>query len=228
MTLPRRNHPVKLPKKSTLIDAAENKHYNKTMSNIVDHRQRRTQIVTKAFALFAEEGYAGVTYQKVADRCGLSRTALYRYFTNKEEMFLYAVELATNDVNRQVEKILAHRKKTPLEKLVRILHITVRLLAKNQVFLTVILDYILTQKQHGKKVQRQIRRRTFGLKYTFVKLLRDADEVDEVRLCQAETAAHHLYGMLESFILNLTVTNVLDEKDCLGLIDGYIELLKAE
>jgi len=48
-----------------------------------------------------------------------------------------------------------------------------------------------------------------------------------VRVRQVETAAHHLYGMLESFILNLTVTNILDEKDCHDLIDGYIEQLKG-
>ena len=195
------------------------------MSTTVDHQRRRIQILTKAFALFAEEGYAGVTYQKVADRCGLSRTALYRYFQNKEEMFLYAVELATTNMNSRVEQVLRHHKKTPLEKLTRIMHVTVRLLAENRIFLTVILDYILSQKQHGKDVRRQVRRRTFGIKYLLAKLLREAVAAGELHLRQVETAAHHLYGMLESFILNLTVTDVLDEKGCLELIDGYIDQL---
>ena len=197
------------------------------MTGSVDHQRRRIQILTKAFALFAEEGYAGVTYQKVADRCGLSRTAIYRYFQNKEEMFLYAVELATSNMNHLVEKIMRYREKTPLEKLVRILRVTVRLLADNRIFLTVILDYILTQKQHGKDVRRQVRRRTFGMKHILGKLLREAVAAGELRRCHVERAAHHLYGMLESFILNLTVTDVLDEKACLELIDGYIEQLTA-
>ena len=182
----------------------------------------------KAFALFAEEGYAGVTYKKVADRCGLSRTAIYRYFQNKEEMFLYAVELATNNMNTRIEQILRLNKKTPLEKLTRVLHVTVRLLADNRVFLTVILDYILTQKQHGKDIRRQIRRRTFGVKYLFAKLLREAVAEGELRIRHIETVALHLYGILESFILNLTVTDILDEKDCLELISGYIEQLKEQ
>ena len=198
------------------------------MTIIVDHHQRRIQILEKAFALFAEKGYAGVTYQKVADRCGLSRTAIYRYFQNKEEMFLYAVELATNNMNARIEKILRLPEKTPLEKLTRILHVTVRLLADNRVFLTVILDYILTQKQHGKDVRRQVRRRTFGVKYLFAKLLREAVAAGELQIRHIETAALHLYGMLESFILNLTVTDILDEKDCLELIGGYIEQLKEQ
>jgi len=194
---------------------------------MVDHNQRRIQILTKAFALFAEEGYAGVTYQKVADRCGLSRTVIYKYFQNKEEMFLYAIKLATGNLNTLIENTLRHYEGTPLEKLVRILRVTVRLLANNRIFLTVILDYVLTQKQHGKDVRRQVRRYTFGMKHLLTKLLREASSTGELRVPQTETAAHHLYGMLESFVLNLTVTDILDEKDCIELIDGYLEQLKT-
>ena len=195
------------------------------MTTTVDHHQRRIQILTKAFALFAEEGYASVTYQKVADRCGISRTAIYKYFQNKEEIFLYAIKLATDNLTTLIENTLRHYEGTPLEKLVRVMRVTVRLLADNHVFLTVILDYILTQKQRGKDVRRQVRRHTFGMKYLFSRLLREAVAAGELQVRQVETAAHHLYGMLESFVLNLTVTNILDEKDCLELIDGYIEQL---
>jgi AcrR family transcriptional regulator len=194
---------------------------------MVDHNQRRIQILTKAFALFAEEGYAGVTYQKVADRCGHSRTALYKYFQNKEEMFLFAVKLATGNLTTLIENTLRHHEGTPLEKLLRILRVTVRLLANNRIFLTVGLDYILTQKQHGKDVRRQVRRHTFGMKHLLTKLLREAVVAGELRIPQIETAAHHLYGMLESFVLNLTVTDILDEKDCIELIDGYLDQLKS-
>ncbi|MDR0328242.1 MAG: TetR/AcrR family transcriptional regulator [Planctomycetaceae bacterium] len=196
------------------------------MTAIVDHQQRRIQILTKAFALFAEEGYAGVTYQKVADRCGLSRTVIYKYFQNKEEMFQYAIKLATDNLTTLIENSLLHFEGTALEKLVRVLRVTVRLLADNRIFLTVILDYILTQKQHGKDVRRQVRRRTFGMKHLLVKLLHDASDAGELRMSSIETVAQHLFGILESFILNLTVTNIMDEKDCLESIDGYIELLK--
>jgi len=197
------------------------------MTATVDHQQRQIQILTKAFALFAEEGYAGVTYQKVADRCGLSRTAIYKYFQNKEEMFLYAIKLATNNLTTLIENTLRHHEGMALEKLVRVLRVTVRLLADNRIFLTVILDYIITQRQHGKDVRRQVRRHTFGMRHLIAKLLREAAAAGELRLCQIEMATHHLFGMLESFILNLTVTNIMDEKDYLEMIDGYIEQLKG-
>jgi len=142
-------------------------------------------------------------------------------------MFHYAVKLATDNLTTLIENTLRRHGGTTLEKLVRVMRVTVRLLADNRIFLTVILDYLLTQKQHGKDIRRQVRRRTFGLKYLLIRLLREAATAGEIRVRQVETAAHHLYGLLESFILNLTVTNIMDEKDYLDLIDGYIEQLKG-
>jgi AcrR family transcriptional regulator len=192
----------------------------------VDHQHRRNMILESAFSLFAEEGYSGVTYQKIADRCGLSRTSIYKYFQNKEQIFTYAVKLATGNLNTMVEKILDRKEWTSLEKIVRILHLTVRMLEDNRVFLTVILDYVLTQKQSGKDVKRRVRHHTFGMKFLLSRLLREAITAGELATRNVDTAASHLYGILESYVLNLTVTEILDAKDCLELIDQYLENLK--
>ena len=76
------------------------------MTILVDHQLRRNMILERAFALFAAEGYGGVTYQKIADRCEISRTAIYKYFKNKEEIFTYAIILATGNLNTMVEKVM--------------------------------------------------------------------------------------------------------------------------
>jgi AcrR family transcriptional regulator len=192
----------------------------------VDHQQRRNTILECAFSLFAEEGYSGVTYQKIANRCGISRTSIYKYFQNKEQIFTYAVKLATGNLNTMVEKVLDRKEWTSLEKIVRILHLTVRMLEDNRIFLTVILDYVLTQKQSGKDVKRRVRHHTFGMKFLLSRLLREAINAGELTVRNVDTAASHLYGILESYVLNLTVTEILDAKDCLELIDQYLENLK--
>ena len=196
------------------------------MTILVDHQQRRSMILERAFALFAEEGYGGVTYQKIADQCEISRTAIYKYFKNKEEIFTYAIILATGTLNTMVEKVMGRKDWTEAEKIKRILHITIRMLAENRVFLTVVLDYVLTQKQTGGDVKRKVRRHTFGMKYLLAKLLREATQKQELNVCNPETVARHLYGILESFVLNLTVTDILDAKDCTELVDAYLENLR--
>ncbi|MDR0336440.1 MAG: TetR/AcrR family transcriptional regulator [Planctomycetaceae bacterium] len=197
-----------------------------TMTIPIDHQRRRNMILERAFVLFADEGYGGVTYQKIANRCDISRTGIYKYFQNKEEIFTYAVKLATGNLNTMVEKILDRKEWTPLEKIIRILHLTVRLLEDNRVFLTVVLDYVLTQKQNGKNVKRKVRRHTFGMKFLLSRLLREATVVGELSVRNVDIAASHLYGILESYVLNLTVTEILDTKDCIELIDQYLENMK--
>ncbi|MDR0705052.1 MAG: TetR/AcrR family transcriptional regulator [Planctomycetaceae bacterium] len=196
------------------------------MTILVDHQQRRNMILESAFSLFAEEGYSGVTYQKIANRCGISRTSIYKYFQNKEQIFTYAVKLATGNLNTMVEKVLDRKEWTSLEKIVRILHLTVRMLEDNRIFLTVILDYVLIQKHSGKDVKRRVRHHTFGMKFLLSRLLREAMTAGELAIRNVDTAASHLYGILESYVLNLTVTEILDAKDCLELIDQYLENLK--
>lgn len=193
------------------------------MTLIVDHEQRRTMILEKAFELFAEEGYSGVTYQKIADRCEISRTTIYKYFPNKERIFDYAIKQGLSKLNAMVEKIVDRKDWTAADKISRILHITSKLLSENRIFLTVVFDYVFSQKQAGKNVRRKVRRHTFGMKFILNRLLGEANEKGELRIPDTEIAASHLYGMLESFVLNLTLTDILKWKDITALIDAYLE-----
>ena len=55
------------------------------MAIVVEHEKRKKEIVDKALDLFMENGYEDVTFQKIADKCGVTRTTLYIYFKNKKE-----------------------------------------------------------------------------------------------------------------------------------------------
>jgi AcrR family transcriptional regulator len=194
---------------------------------MIDHEQRRIEILEKAFTLFAEEGYGGVTYQKIADRCGISRTIIYHYFKNKEQIFDYAIGLATGNLTAMTAKVIERKDWNSLEKIERIMHITIKMLETSRVFLTVVLDYVLTQKHLGKDLKRKIRRHTIGMKFLLTRLLREAEQNGELAVPHPETAASHLYGILESYVLNLTVTEILDAKDVLLLVDTYLKSLKV-
>lgn len=49
--------------------------------------QRPAQILTAATAEFVEKGFVGARMDDVAARVGIVRSALYRYFPNKEDIF---------------------------------------------------------------------------------------------------------------------------------------------
>jgi AcrR family transcriptional regulator len=50
-------------------------------------KRTREQILGAARRVFAEDGYVGATMSTIAERAGVSLGGLYRYFTNKEDVF---------------------------------------------------------------------------------------------------------------------------------------------
>ena len=46
------------------------------------------RVLDAAEAVFAESGYAGATMAAIAERAGMSTGNVYRYFANKEALFL--------------------------------------------------------------------------------------------------------------------------------------------
>lgn len=69
------------------------------MPKITEERrlERREQILTAARRCFAEFGYEGATVARLEEATGLSRGAIFNYFTSKEDLF---IELAVEDTRR--------------------------------------------------------------------------------------------------------------------------------
>jgi AcrR family transcriptional regulator len=66
------------------------------MPKISDERraERREQILLAARRCFAEHGYEGATVTRLEQATGLSRGAIFNYFSSKEDLF---IELAVED-----------------------------------------------------------------------------------------------------------------------------------
>lgn len=193
------------------------------MAVLVDHSLRRIQILESAFELFAEEGFSGVTYQKIADRCEISRTSIYKYFKDKDQIFIYAIKLSTDKISTTVKKVIERPELTPVDKIRRVLHLTIKLLTDNRVFLSVVLDYLTSIKSTGADVRRKARSRTFGMKFLLTRLVGEAIKENFFRAGDPELIALRLYSIIEAYVLNLTVTDTMDRKDCLTLIDSTVD-----
>lgn len=64
--------------------------------------ERERQVLEAAHALFAERGYATVTMDDVADAVGVTKPLLYKYFGNKERLYLACMEPAGELLTRTV------------------------------------------------------------------------------------------------------------------------------
>lgn len=67
------------------------------------HERRTEEILTAAAKLFAERGYAAADTQELADRLGVGKGTLYRYFPSKRELFLAAADLGMRRLSERID-----------------------------------------------------------------------------------------------------------------------------
>ena len=195
------------------------------MGIVIDHEARRRAIIAKSIQLFAEQGYDGVTYQKIADSCSIARTTLYKYFHNKREIFNYAIWDVANLLIGCYKEILTS-KDNVIVRLARILDAVLRLLFEQRVILTVILDYVLAAQRAGHNLERSITRHTIGLRRIIQRLLVEGIRKGELRQVDVRLATELLYAQMETAILRLTVSQNADYSELSAMLHHTIETLK--
>ncbi len=195
------------------------------MGIVIDHEARRHAIIAKSIQLFAEQGYDGVTYQKIADSCSIARTTLYKYFKNKREIFNYAIwEVANILIGCYGEILLS--KDNVVARLERILDAVLRLLFEQRIILTVILDYVLAAQRAGHNLERTIARHTIGLRRIIHRLVVEGVRKGELRKVNTRLATELLYAQMETAILRLTVSQNADYHELSAMLHQTIESLK--
>jgi AcrR family transcriptional regulator len=69
--------------------------------------RRRADILAVAGRVFADEGFAATDVQVIADRLGVGKGTVYRYFPTKEALFLAAVEAGLDELTAEMDRVLA-------------------------------------------------------------------------------------------------------------------------
>ena len=62
--------------------------------------QRKAQIIDAATGLFAHSGYTGTSLRDVAEKCGMTKAALYYHYPDKESLLKAVVETRMVRLNR--------------------------------------------------------------------------------------------------------------------------------
>jgi AcrR family transcriptional regulator len=175
------------------------------MSIVVEHEKRRKEILEKALDVFVEEGFEDTTLQKIADRCGITRTTLYLYFKNKKEIFNYSIKLLLVKVEEGIRHILADKVLGCVDKIINILHDIFRQLEENRRLLCVVLDYLLHLSKDSADPEQRIRRRTLRMRHILASLVIEGIKKGELKPISIKTADDFLYSFIEGAIFRLVV-----------------------
>ncbi|MCL1927764.1 MAG: TetR/AcrR family transcriptional regulator [Treponema sp.] len=189
------------------------------MSIVIEHDKRRRQILRKALDVFMEEGYEDATYQKIADRCKITRTTLYLYFRNKQEIFNFSIKQFMAEVEQD---ILGVKENTSLPTPIKIKKTMLLILSRmeeNQLLLSVVLNYLLSKSDKAGKAKTEVlpagkraskpqilvRRRTIRLRHIMSAILIEGIKSGQLKKIDVGSTNDLLYSLLEAAIFRLTV-----------------------
>ena len=176
------------------------------MSIIVAHDKRRYEILEKALDVFIEEGFEDATYQKIADKCSITRTTLYLYFKNKREVFNFSIKQFLETLEHDIIAIREKKEYTHTEKLFKVISIIIERLEENRRLLLVILDYLTHASKGDYDPDYRVRRRTVRLRHILATMLIEGIKAGEFSAAlNVKDANELLYSFFEATVFRLVV-----------------------
>jgi len=175
------------------------------MSIVVEHEKRRKEILEKALDVFITEGYVNANFQKIADKCRITRTTLYLYFKNKKDIFNYSIKLLLGKLE---EDILLIRSDSSLDSVGKITEVLMKIfghIEENHRLLSVILDYLLHISKSEGDPAKPVRRRTLRLRHILSSLVIEGIKTGNINPINVKIADDYLYSFIEAAIFRLAV-----------------------
>lgn len=198
------------------------------MAIVVEHDKRKHEILDKALDIFSEEGYEDATYQKIADRCGITRTTLYIYFKNKREIFLFSIKQLTQDLESDLRVIIEDKTLSVAERLNALVIKVFDRCVENSKLFSVLLTYLLQLKKAGKDPAERVRRRIVRLRHLLSTLLIEGMNSGEFKKVNVKAVNEMLYSIIESAIFRMAILGLTEVNDLKPVIYLAVESLKKD
>lgn len=195
------------------------------MAIVVEHEKRRYEILEKALDIFTEEGYEDATFQKIADRCGITRTTLYLYFKNKREIFVWSIKQLTDSLEVTLRETMTCDTISFPARLESVMHTIIDRCTENRRLFNVVLTYLLQAQKTGKDPEPRVKRRTIRLRHLLSQIIIAGKNAGEFCNVNVKDANELLYGLIESAIFRIAIldrSEAADSKASISLaIKGF-------
>ena len=180
------------------------------MAIVVEHDKRRREILEKSLDVFAKEGYEDVTFQKIADRCGITRTTLYFYFKNKRDIFLAALKQLLSEMEIEIRNLVSDESISAEETLRKVMMIIVGYCEQNINMFSVLLVYLIQLKKAGVDTDERVRRRVVKLRHLMTTVIIRGIKNNEFGVTDVHQINELLYGIVEAAIFRVAILNQTD------------------
>lgn len=193
------------------------------MAIVVEHDKRKHEILEKSLELFTREGYDDVTFQKIADACGITRTTLYIYFKNKKEIFTWSIKQMTGELEARLMEILSDKNLTAEDCLRRIMYWVIETCEQNRPLFNVLLIYLINLQKTGVSAEERVNRRVIRIRHLLSMIIIEGQKRGEFKKMPVKTVNNMLYSLVESAIFEIAVLNKKDVSEVKASIDLVIQ-----
>lgn len=196
------------------------------MAIVVEHDKRKHEILQKSLDVFIDEGYEDATFQKIADRCGITRTTLYIYFKNKYEIFLGSLKELLSDLEITLKKICSNEKITSEEALRQIMTAIADTIESNKKLFSVLLNYLMQLKKSGVDTNERVLRRVIRLRHLMTSILIKGIQNKEFKELNVKDINEMFYGLIEAAIFRIAVLNKDNIQELRDSLNTMIDTFK--
>lgn len=190
------------------------------MAIVVEHDKRKHEILQKSLDVFIDEGYEDATFQKIADRCGITRTTLYIYFKNKYEIFLGSIKELLKEIEVELTEVVINNNLSSKDALLSIVSILLDSCQKNKKLFNVLLNYLLQIKKSGVDPNERVLRRVIRIRHLMSTIVINGIRNGEFKKVNIKGVNEMLYALMEAAVFRISVMdqeNVDDIKTALNV-----------
>lgn len=191
---------------------------------------RQEEILEVARKIFVNKGFHDTTMDTIARQAGMSKGALYLYFSGKEQLFETLVE---QSVNKRLEDTSAalQEKGDCLEKLERYIEVTFEHFQKNRDLITMAM--ILERDLLCTKIHKEVHEKVIQMMMHMIQLLseviRQGIKEKTLRAGNPEKMALALGGMVQIFLMRSIFSDepVDFRADKMFILETFLKGVKA-
>lgn len=148
-------------------------------------------------------GYSKVSFLTISEATGIARTALYRYFKTKREIFDEAIHEVTSVLADELKSV-SQKNLSVSRRMEQSCFIVMEAIHLKKEFFQAIFDFVFSMVRTGEDMRSRIEEFTGGFRITLRKLVAEGVQSGEFKKSiDPDVTAEALFSLMESFALRV-------------------------
>ncbi len=181
------------------------------MPKIINHEEIRTMIIEKAIPLFATMGYIGVNFTLLSETSGIRRTSLYKFFKDKEDLFMQTIDYAFLILESATGPILADSALDGWQKTRNLCLTLLKSGLSSRSAMVIILQTAFFMNQN-ETFSANIRKHADYLRKIFTTVLTQGIQSGHIRQHEPNNMAFAIVALIEAFLMQDFLHTIDDTK----------------